>query len=160
MFVSPTYGPLELDQVIKRMCNFMAQEGNYRIIVGTDSQLLINTTLFVSAIVVHRIGRGGIYFYRKSYDSKPYSIKERILTETSMSLTLASEILQLLAQDIILCEQYRQLLEIHLDVGEKGLTREILNMVVGMVKGSGYVAHIKPDAFAASCVADKYTKSA
>ncbi len=77
-----------------------------------------------------------------------------------MSLALASEMLQLLARDIVLSEHYRQLLEIHLDVGEKGLTREILNVVVGMVKGSGYVAQIKPDAFAASCVADKHTKSA
>lgn len=76
-----------------------------------------------------------------------------------MSLTLASEVLNLLSQDVVLFEHYRQLLEIHLDVGEKGLTREILNMVVGMVKGSGYIAHIKPEAFAASCVADKHTKS-
>lgn len=160
MFVSPTYGPLKLEQAVQRMCAFMKKEGEYRIIVGTDSQPLMHSTLFVSAIVVHRIGRGGIYFYRKTYDLKPYSTKERILAEASMSLVLASEILQLLARDIVLSEHYRQLLEIHLDVGEKGLTREILNVVVGMVKGSGYVAQIKPDAFAASCVADKHTKSA
>ncbi|HOJ82449.1 MAG TPA: ribonuclease H-like YkuK family protein [Acetomicrobium flavidum] len=159
MFISPTYGPLKIEQVIQRICTFMAKEGMYRIIVGTDSQPLSEGTLFVSAIVVHRIGRGGIYFYRKTYERRPYSVKGRILTETSMSLTLASEVLHLLSQDVVLFEHYRQLLEIHLDVGEKGLTREILNMVVGMVKGSGYIAHIKPEAFAASCVADKHTKS-
>ena len=49
-------------------------------------------------------------------------------------------------------------LEIHLDVGEKGQTKDLIREVVGMVVGSGFDARIKPDSFGASKVADKYTK--
>jgi predicted RNase H-related nuclease YkuK (DUF458 family) len=49
-------------------------------------------------------------------------------------------------------------IEIHLDVGEQGKTKEIVREVVGMVTGSGFDARIKPESYGASSVADKYTK--
>ena len=49
-------------------------------------------------------------------------------------------------------------IEIHLDVGEQGKTKEIIREVVGMVTGSGFDAIIKPDSYGASKVADKFTK--
>jgi len=48
-------------------------------------------------------------------------------------------------------------LEIHIDVGKQGPTREMIKEVVGMVTGSGYVAKTKPDSWGASSVADKHT---
>lgn len=49
-------------------------------------------------------------------------------------------------------------LEIHLDVGTNGATKSLVKEVVGMVNGSGYPCKIKPDAFGAATVADRYTK--
>ena len=46
----------------------------------------------------------------------------------------------------------------HLDVGDKGETREIIRELVGMVTGSGYAARTKPDSFGASKVADRHSK--
>ncbi len=48
-------------------------------------------------------------------------------------------------------------LEIHVDVGEHGDTRDMIKEVVGMVTGNGFVAKTKPQAYAASYVADKHT---
>ena len=48
-------------------------------------------------------------------------------------------------------------LEIHVDVGTVGPTREMIKEVVGMVTGSGYTAKTKPESFGASVVADKHT---
>lgn len=48
--------------------------------------------------------------------------------------------------------------EIHLDVGENGDTKDIVREVVGMVTGSGYAAVTKPDAYGASKVADRHSK--
>jgi len=48
-------------------------------------------------------------------------------------------------------------LEIHIDVGEVGPTREMIKEVVGMVTGSGFTAKTKPEAYGAASVADKYT---
>lgn len=49
-------------------------------------------------------------------------------------------------------------IEIHLDIGRNGETRDLIKEVVGMVVGNGYEAKIKPSAYAASHVADRYTK--
>ena len=48
-------------------------------------------------------------------------------------------------------------LEIHIDVGPLGPTREMIREVVGMVTGNGYKAKTKPDSWGASSVADKHT---
>ncbi|MFZ5899548.1 MAG: ribonuclease H-like YkuK family protein, partial [Bacillota bacterium] len=48
--------------------------------------------------------------------------------------------------------------EIHIDVGSHGDTKDLIREVVGMVTGSGFNAKIKPDAYGASSVADRHTK--
>ena len=48
--------------------------------------------------------------------------------------------------------------EIHLDVGENGKTKELIRDIVGMITGTGFAARIKPDSFGASKVADKHTR--
>lgn len=49
-------------------------------------------------------------------------------------------------------------LEIHLDIGQNGQTKEMIRDIVGMITGSGFDAKIKPYSCGASTVADKYTK--
>ncbi len=69
-------------------------------------------------------------------------------------MEVASEINRLLAQN-----GHSELnVEIHLDVGENGPTKDLIKEVVGMVVGSGFAAKIKPDSYGASTVADRYTK--
>ena len=46
---------------------------------------------------------------------------------------------------------------IHADVGEKGRTKDMIREVVGMIKSNGFEAKIKPESFAASVVADRFT---
>ena len=48
-------------------------------------------------------------------------------------------------------------LEIHIDVGPLGPTREMIREVVGMVNGSGFTAKTKPESWGATSVADKHT---
>jgi len=47
-------------------------------------------------------------------------------------------------------------LEIHIDVGPLGPTREMIREVVGMVNGNGFTAKTKPESWGASSVADKH----
>jgi len=45
----------------------------YRLVVGTDSQPKNGHGVdFVTAIVVHRVGYGGIYFWKRIIDKKSY----------------------------------------------------------------------------------------
>jgi predicted RNase H-related nuclease YkuK (DUF458 family) len=81
-------------------------------------------------------------------------MRQRIFYEASLSLDLADQVCRCLQ------EHGRDDLkvEIHLDVGTHGATRELIKEVIGMVVGSGFDAKIKPYACGASKVADKYTK--
>jgi predicted RNase H-related nuclease YkuK (DUF458 family) len=154
-FVSPTHGRLSFEQMFKNLVGYMKTEPdqNYHLIIGTDS-LLADDTTFVTAIIVHRVGHGGRYYYRKFRNRKITSLRQRILFETSLSLEAAHQITTELGRN-----GYSKLpVEIHLDVGNNGETKRVVREVVGMVSGSGYAAVIKPDAYGATKVADKHSK--
>jgi hypothetical protein len=154
-FVSPTKGRMSFEQMFKQLVGYMKDEPDqhYHLIIGTDS-LLSDDTTFVTAVIVHKVGRGGRYFYRKFRNRKIESLRQRILFETSLSLETAHLITTELARN-----GYSRLpVEIHLDVGPNGETKRIVREVVGMVSGSGYAAVIKPDAYGATKVADKHSK--
>ena len=50
-----------------------------------------------------------------------------------------------------------ELLEIHIDAGGNGPTKELMKELIGMVVGNGFTAKVKPEAFGASAVADRHT---
>lgn len=155
-FISPTKGRLSLAQVMENIMEYVNEDTNrtYKLIVGSDSHPSHDDTCFVSAIIIHREGKGGRYFYKKHYEPKVKSLRQRIFYEASLSLALADEISILLKE----MGHNEMSVEIHLDVGTKGETKELVREVTGMIIGSGFEARIKPDASAASKVADKYTK--
>ncbi|NLJ80732.1 MAG: hypothetical protein GX335_06895 [Firmicutes bacterium] len=153
-FISPTKGRLSFEQVFEEILAYASlfPEDNYRLIVGTDSQLR-DETCFVTALIVHRQGKGGRFFYTRKYERHAHSLRQRIFYEASLSLNVASLFTERLAAS------GRELnLEIHLDVGTNGATKTLVKEVVGMVNGSGYFCRIKPEAYGAATVADRYTK--
>lgn len=155
-FQSPTYGNLSLAGVRQKILEFMEAEPEqkYRLVIGTDSQNKNNdATDFVTALVIHRVGRGGIYFWKRLIEKKNYVLRARIYQEATLSLALADEFLEATKHDGI----NRFDVEIHVDIGEYGETREMINEVVGMIRGQGYAVQIKPQAYGASKVADRHT---
>jgi predicted RNase H-related nuclease YkuK (DUF458 family) len=154
-FNSPTYGKLSFQGMFDRLVEYMSEDSDqhYHLIIGTDS-LLSDNTCFVTAVIVHRVGHGGRYFYRKMLNRKMESLRQRILFETSLSLETAG----LLSAELARNGHSELPVEIHLDVGPNGDTKRIVREVVGMVTGSGYLAVVKPDAYGASKVADKHSK--
>lgn len=156
LLISPTEGQLTLEQVAESIHRYIGEEPDYayKIIVGTDSQTTREATTFVSAVILHRIGKGARYFYASDIHRRIASLRQRIFYETSLSLALADQLSRLL--DDLGCGNLRP--EIHLDVGNNGETRDIVKDVTGMVMGSGFDALIKPYACGASKVADRYTK--
>lgn len=154
-FHSPTHGAMSFDKMFDRIVEYMEDESTmkYNIIIGADS-FLAKDTLFVVAVVIHRVGHGGTYFYRKMRRRKIASMRQRIIYEASLSIDLASHVERRLSEN-----GYKHLpVEIHLDIGTNGETREIIKEVVGMVTGSGYAAVTKPDSYGATKVADRHSK--
>lgn len=165
IFRSHTHGILKVTEIINNIKNFLEEDPNatYSLVIGTDSHekkstnvKLGSTLTVVTAILIHRKGFGGKYFWRRQYIKNIHSLREKIYSETMTSLTFATIFVPLFKKHLNgHAPNYN--LEIHVDVGEHGDTREMIKEVVGMVTGNGFIAKTKPDAYAASYVADKHT---
>src|SRR5690554_5315763 len=91
-FYNSKYRNLTFDQVYDLLLEFIKQapHNEYKLSIGTDSQVK-NSTIFVTAIHLHRIGRGAIGFLTRHIVSRPIkSIREKIFYETSKTLEVAS----------------------------------------------------------------------
>lgn len=156
-YYSPTHGKVDLPTLREIVSRYMSEgsKENYQIIVGTDSQKLKSGTGydFVSALVVHRLGHGGIYFWRRELYEKTVSLKERMYREALMSLEVSEGFVELLRSNGI----SRFNIQIHIDIGKNGQTRDLIQEITGMIRSSGYDVKIKPDSFGASKVADRHT---
>jgi len=164
-FQSTTHGKLDTESVIDHIKTFLGEnpEASYSLVIGTDSHERNGNKAqntkdinLVTAILVHRKGFGGKYFWRRKELSNIHSLREKIYAETMMSLNFASTFVPLLKKKLN-GKSPNYDLEIHIDVGEHGDTRDMIKEVVGMVTGNGFVAKTKPQAYGASYVADKHT---
>ena len=155
-FESPTEGRLSLEQVFGSIIAYVESDpdARYQLIIGSDSHTR-HESYFVTAVVVCRIGKGGRFFFSRSRRRAVRSLRQKVMFETSLSLTVAARLTELLEASNV---ADRVDMEIHIDVGTEGDTRELIREIVGMVTGSGYRARIKPHAFGASTVADRFTK--
>lgn len=158
-FHSPTAGSVYFNEVIKRLLGFVRgnPEDYYRLVVGTDSLPAFDgRAILISAIVLHRIGHGGIYFWRRQRSEHLHSLRDRMIAEALASLALATR----LREDARVQALLTGIMEIHVDVGENGPTRQMIAEIVGMVVAHGFTVRTKPDAYAASKVADRHTVAA
>ncbi len=155
-FKSPTLGTLKLEHVLTNISEYIKAAPNYKykLIIGTDSEAKYGKDVdFITAIVLHRVGAGGIYFWRRSLCSTFYTLKERIYQEAVISIEFAQDFFEVIQdEEILVCD-----FEIHLDMGKVGETREIINEVASMIRSSGFEVKTKPDSFGASKIADRYT---
>jgi len=154
-FISPSKGKMSFEEMMEDILQYIGglPLSSYKIVVGTDSQVG-KETCFVTAVIVHRMGKGARFYYQKNMQRKIKSLRQKIFYETAMSLEQGAKITHYLARSGI--EHLN--VEIHIDVGHHGETKELIREVVGMVTGSGFEAKIKPDSFGASSVADRFSK--
>ena len=153
-FYSPAGKTYTYSQLLKETVAYVKAEPEfrYKIIICTDSKNN-EITDFVSAIVVYRVGHGGRFFWRKiNYQKRIKNLRERIYQEATLSLKLAQEVLSNLSKEDINFE-----FEIHMDIGSNGETKEMLQEIIGMIRGSGFEIKTKPESYGASKVADRYT---
>lgn len=160
---SLTHGEINVKKSIELIKAFLEEQPKeaYSLVIGTDSHEKerngeAKTINLVTAILVHRHGFGGKYFWRRKDVPNIHSLREKIYAETLESLDFASFFVPLLRRELNGNSPFYDL-EIHIDVGEHGDTRDMIKEVVGMVTGNGFVAKTKPHAYGASYVADKHT---
>ena len=157
-FHSWSKGTLSLERVFDEIISYINSqpERSYQIIIGSDSAARSPVPL-VSAVTVRRIGNGAVHFWVTSEKKVFHTLRDRITEEALQSIMLAQEIRSGLREKLGEDFLWDNKIEVHIDVGENGPTRDLIDQVVGMVKGFGFAAVIKPSAFGASHVADLHT---
>ncbi|MFB6344507.1 MAG: ribonuclease H-like YkuK family protein [bacterium] len=158
-FNNPTCGNLDGSELIDELASYVndAPQKSYLLTVGTDSCHVDGRASIVSVIAVQRVGHGGRYFWRRFYDEEFPSLRQRIYREATLSLKLASRLNGALEQCLDrLPTPFNYNLQIHVDIGHSGPTGDMMNEIVGMIRGSGYEVRTKPEAYCAAVVADRY----
>ncbi|MFZ5597200.1 MAG: ribonuclease H-like YkuK family protein, partial [Bacillota bacterium] len=119
-FISPTKGKLNFNDMMADIAEYITglPTSSYKVIIGSDSQVK-SETCFITAVVVHRLGKGARYYYRKRIQRKIKSLRQKIFYETALSLEVGSRIANYLAENGLDDLE----VEIHIDVGKQGETR-------------------------------------
>src|SRR3989344_3397176 len=157
-FHSWSKGALTLTNVFDEVIAYIRREPerSYQIIVGSDSATR-NPVSLVTAVTVWRVGNGAVHFWVTSEKKHFHTLRDRITEEALQSITLAQELRSGLRERLGDDSLWDDKIQVHIDVGVNGPTRDLIDQVVGMVKGFGFQAVIKPDSFGASQVADRHT---
>ncbi len=156
---------LTLHHVAVEIGRFMnaEPERKYKVTIGTDSlRLASGRADFVTAVVVHRVGNGGRYFWRRQELGKFHNLRDRIIKEVLISLDLGKEVLlelkKLSSTDAFFGAETAPVwdFEIHADIGENGPTKPMIQEIVGMIRAYNFMPITKPGSYAASNVADRH----
>jgi predicted RNase H-related nuclease YkuK (DUF458 family) len=165
-FFNPTRGNLSIREVIKEMIGYIKAkpEKFYDIIVGCDSSSG-DEPHFPVAVAILRVGEGGRFFLKKikypsSVNKKFVNWRARVLEEVLLSCDLAlflREDFKKKIKEINDENLHYQFRYIHADIGENGQTKDMVKELTGLIRGNGFEPKIKPEAYIASIVADRYS---
>lgn len=152
---------ISLDEVAVNVYNYIREDETktYSIFTGADSQREKGKTCYVTIISVIREGCGGINFMLKTVTKEKVTMRQRIWNEAVSSVTTFNELLVMLKElGIDALDATVDYSQIHADVGLNGKSKELVNEITGYIEAFGFEAVIKPDAFVAQCIANKFTK--
>ncbi|MCT8137992.1 ribonuclease H-like YkuK family protein [Anaerobacillus sp. CMMVII] len=167
LFYNTTTEDMTFEDIFDHLLEFIKKEPSnlYRLAIGTDSQVHPTGTKFITSIHLHRVGKGAWGCLKKEIIPRRItSLKEKISLETMYSQEVAAQF----SEDHI--EKMVDLLlphvdngadltfEVHLDIGKKGKTKHLIEEMTERILGIGLQPKIKPNSYAASSYANKYTK--
>lgn len=155
-FLRPNGELVTLKEIARLGIRYIEEDpgAEYEITVGSDSQNFSKTKI-VTVIAFCRKGKGGIFFYNVEYVKRIDNLRLKIYYETQESLELADALLSALD---INTSKYNIHFQIHCDVGRNGATNALVQEIVGWVHSLGYDCCIKPESYAASAVANRFSK--
>ena len=160
-FFNPTKGNLSSSQVIEEILSYIKErpEMFYDVIVGCDSSSE-DSPNFPVVVAVLRKGEGGRFFLKKvkypaDFNKRFVNWRNRILQEVLLSCDLALYLKESFLEKFggLNC----QFKYIHADISESGKTKDMVKELTGLIRSNGFEPKIKPEAYVASVVADRYS---
>jgi len=147
MWVSPDGNQHSIDGVIAEISS------ESKVFVGTDSQLVAGQWQLATAICIYWEGRGGKFFYRRNKLKQTTfrSLEDRLMHEVYESV-MTAELIKSQCPDICV--------NIHADIASDPDSRSarLAKAAKSYISGMGYEPTIKPDAWASTTIADKFTR--
>ena len=121
-----------------------------KVCIGSDSQVRSGVVEFATVIVFLREKKGGFMFIQNARETKPMSLRERMISEVAKSVEIAYALCDLL-------DEFNVELEVHADINTDPhfQSNVALKEAMGYIIGMGFAFKAKPDAFASSSCADK-----
>jgi len=158
---------MSFEDIVEYTLNFIRKDPNgiYTLAIGTDSQTKEDITIFISAIMIYKQGKGAWGCMSKYIHPRRISnLREKISIETYLTQQIASKFTPDILDDIINIiipyidkgSEFHH--EVHIDVGKNGDTRKLINEMTSYFAGMDFEPKIKPYSFAASSYADRFTK--
>jgi uncharacterized protein len=128
-------------------------DGHRKVEIGTDSRQAGRLTQFVTVVAILNPGKGGRAVYCREVAPRITSLRERLLREVFLSVSLGLELNPILPAS---CG-----LTIHIDANPVVSYRSsrYIHELVGMVVSQGFRAAIKPESWAASHTADRVVRT-
>lgn len=142
------------EPIVEAVENALIRESNkgykLKVCIGTDSQIRGNTVEFATVIVFLREKHGGFMFIANDRLPNNMPLKERLLTEVSMSIDIAYKLCKLL-------DQYNIDMEVHADINTNPnfKSNASLHDAMGYILGMGFAFKAKPESFASTSCANK-----
>ncbi len=128
-------------------------KSEYEIYIGTDSKVKKKDkrVIYATCIILYKKGRGGKILIAKERKQLPNSLRERLAIEVWKSIETSIALSKYLPGVQIV---------VHVDVNQsqKYKSGDFCQELVSMVVGQGFKCVVKPDAWAAQSVADKFSK--
>jgi uncharacterized protein len=144
-------------EVVEEIRRYMANDDyEYELAIGTDSKLLGSRFQFISVICARRLGKGGIYFYTKSWQPiarfPVTNQKLRMFEEVSQSIQLGIKLQEYIDTPPI----------IHVDASPPHrklmFTAQFSEQLRGYVTSCGLECLLKPESYVAHAIADRHTR--
>lgn len=147
MWMSPDGQQSQIDDVVNEISD------DCKVFVGTDSQLVAGQWQLATAICIYWEGKGGKFFYKKNKLSRSSfkSLEDRLMREVYESVMTAEQIKS---------QKPNVNVKIHADIASDPDSRssKMAKAAKSYISGMGYEPTIKPDAWASSSIADKFTR--
>lgn len=135
--------------MIKNIDEFVNRHSTAQFYIGTDSKTRGKRCVMTTALVAYHLGKGGDIIIHTQKIPGFQSLRQQLIAEAMRSLETAWYI------DPKIPEQ--STIAIHLDVNSnlKWRSGQYRDELVGMIMAQGFHSAVKPDAWAASQVADR-----
>lgn len=159
---------MSIEDVAKEIIKLIQNNKNkvHTLVIGSDSHSSSKQTKVVTAITLHTEGVYYKSFYGTKKIKREFNLYNKICMESSYSLAVVEFFNETLVIDKIIDIVYPQLgddanfyFEVHVDIGKRKETRELIRYIRAKFKGKGVKVKIKPEAYGATCLADNRTRN-